>query len=318
MVSLHLIFIMVILGSNLVLPMKFLQRTPDKLVKKNDGSRLFKRQLKCLDGEYPGETHCCKNCGKGTYAASECKESSGEPTCKPCTNGVDFMDKENGYIECQICQHCESASGQETLHSCTLSQNTVCKCKDEFFCFDKLSSPDENCNQCHHCTICDNGVAEPCTSTKDTVCQSHARLHTILWPVFICFIIAAIIFSVYVYRKRKMKNEASESVGPLIDPTPPCPTHLENIELDNHLYDISGIMEYDPVLQLVMKQITLADREVIKLNNPNNAREEKYELLKKWYIEYGRQGAFKILLQNCRKVEAEKILELFKPQNVEP
>ncbi|XP_077310305.1 tumor necrosis factor receptor superfamily member 6 isoform X2 [Lithobates pipiens] len=318
MVTLRLVFILVIIQRNLVLSKKLLQDSSDKYVKeKHDLShRLFKRQVSCKEGEYFASEFCCKFCHKGTHATSDCTEPQGEPVCKECTEGVDFMDKENGYAECQRCRNCDKGAGQEQLHPCTITQNTVCKCIEGFFC------SDENCNRCQKCKPCDHEIAEECTSTKDTVCKDFSnRTHAILWPVIVVFfIVAIIIFVVLRYRKKKWKTEIPEPSVPLIPipPKPTCPPLLESIDLDSQLFEISGQMGQESVRKLVEKQLTPVDLEDIKKNNPYNAREEKCELLKKWYNHHGRQGAFKMLIQNCTNLEAEKIIDLVQKENAEP
>lgn len=308
MVTLRLVFILVIIQGKLVLSMKLLQDSSDKYMKeKHDLShRLFKRQVPCKEGEYLAGGFCCKFCHKGTHATTDCTEPNGQPVCEECTEGVDFMDKENGYPECQRCRNCDRGAGQEQLHPCTIIQNTVCKCIEGFFC------SDENCNRCQRCTRCDNEIAEECTSTKDTVCKNFSgRTHAIVWSLIGVIVSGAIIALVVVkYRSKRVKTEKPEPLESLIPipPKPPCPSHLENIDLEGQLFEISGLMGQESVQKLVTKHLTAVDREESKMNNPNNAREEKCELLKRWYNAHGRQGAFKMLIENCTKLEAEKII----------
>ncbi|XP_040178111.1 tumor necrosis factor receptor superfamily member 6 [Rana temporaria] len=311
MVTLHLVFILGILQSNLVLSMKLLQDSSDKHVKENHNlsHRLFKRQVPCKEGEYSTGEICCKFCHKGTHAASDCTEPHGQPVCEECTEGVDFMDKENGYPKCQKCQNCESGAGKEVKDPCTITQNTVCKCKKGFF---------DSKEKCNPCQSCDNGIDEECTSTNDTVCtNSSGRIHAIVWPVLAVVFGAIITF--FVLRKWRSKRGRTELPNKSLLPlTPTCPSHLENIELDSRLFEIARLMGQESVQKLVAIHLSRVDREDIKRNNPSNAREEKYQLLEKWYNAHGRQGAFKMLIENCTKLEAEKIIDLVPNQNAEP
>ncbi|CAI9607677.1 unnamed protein product [Staurois parvus] len=329
MVTRRLVFILVIIQSSLVLPMTLLQDSSDKHVKeKHDFThRLYKRQVSCNEGEYQGDKHCCKNCRKGTYAESDCAAPQGEPVCKYCTKGVDFMDEPNGYPRCEKCRDCDSGSGQEELHPCTTTQNTVCKCKKGFFCSESLSSADVNCNRCQHCSECANGIDEECTSTKDTICKNFSgRAHAIVWPILGVIVFAGITFVLLRYCRNSTREEQivksppekHKDSEPFIPPTPTCPPELENIDLDNHLFAIAGLMAQESVQKLVSKKLSPVDQEEIKINNSKNAREEKYELLKKWYSANGHRGAFKMLIENSTEGEAEKIIDLVQKGNAEP
>lgn len=69
-------------------------------------------------------------------------------------------------------------------------------------------------------------------------------------------------------------------------------------------------MAEESILNLVMNKLKIVDHENIQKDHPSDIREQKYELLKKWYNEFGRQGAFQTLLENAKKGEVEKIIDL--------
>ncbi|XP_072280995.1 tumor necrosis factor receptor superfamily member 6 [Pyxicephalus adspersus] len=330
MVSLRAFVILVIIHCHFAFSMKIFQDSSDEHVKKKDDlfHRLFKRQQSCDKGEYHGEKHCCKLCGEGTHVESECTEPHGEPACRECTEGVDFMDKINGYPECQKCRHCDPGLGQKVLQICTASQNTVCECKEGFFCSDD-SLAGQSCSQCRHCThklrLCTQNCKLQIFKNNSTT-KSNLGLHrNHLIAAILAPIVGLILISVAIYFCIRRKNEICNQLAGYNtsfnqNPVLECPPNLENISLETHLYDIASILGQKSVLKLVTKTLTAVEIEEIKTNYSNNAREEKYELLKKWYNVKGRQGALKCLIKNSTKWEAENIIEQIKitDQHAEP
>uniref|UniRef100_A0A8C5RAX5 TNFR-Cys domain-containing protein n=1 Tax=Laticauda laticaudata TaxID=8630 RepID=A0A8C5RAX5_LATLA len=54
--------------------------------------------------------------------------------CKPCTEGKDYMDKDNYITTCLRCNYCDAEHGMETEKNCTITQNVKCRCRISFFC----------------------------------------------------------------------------------------------------------------------------------------------------------------------------------------
>ncbi|KAG8435527.1 hypothetical protein GDO86_013458 [Hymenochirus boettgeri] len=135
--------------------------------------KLLKRELKCGDeDEYSAENrHCCKNCPAGQYVKNDCNLDHGIPDCAPCMEGIDYMDKPNGYTICLRCSTCDLGLGEEINVPCTVTQNTICKCNNNYFCSTNTSQASSGCKNCQQCKQCELGVAERCTQTKDTVCK---------------------------------------------------------------------------------------------------------------------------------------------------
>ncbi|CAJ0940276.1 unnamed protein product, partial [Ranitomeya imitator] len=168
--------------------------TTDKGIKKKVGNsillKLWKREILCPDGEYRAVNHCCKRCNAGTYAKSDCEQEHGDPTCNNCIEGSTYMNTKNGEHSCRKCTPCDSVL--EELSACTVTRNFVCKCKEDFFCTENKTAESDGCNHCQHCTKCEHGYAERCSSIKDAVCNLPSRAYyalIALVPVVILIVV---------------------------------------------------------------------------------------------------------------------------------
>ncbi|KAG8552378.1 hypothetical protein GDO81_004501 [Engystomops pustulosus] len=124
----------------------------ERQVERQETHKILNKQSPCPRDEYYVEQHCCKLCNEGTYAKADCDVNHGNPECKGCTEGVSYMDKKNGYHECLNCLICDDVLGQNLTEACTVFKNTVCKCKENYFCADTETSPSDGCTKCQECT----------------------------------------------------------------------------------------------------------------------------------------------------------------------
>ncbi|KAE8589948.1 hypothetical protein XENTR_v10017871 [Xenopus tropicalis] len=258
--------------------------------------RFFKRELKCEDGEYPGNQYCCKNCPAGTYVENDCQENHQKPNCQPCTDGKDYMDKPNGYHQCLLCKRCDPEQGEDVHSPCTVFRNTVCKCKVNFFCGTNSTQDPRSCDHCQPCTQCEKGVAESCTETRDTVCNKGSRYR---WGLLAALILVAVGAGLLCVRCRQKPRPIYQppTLTPLVKP---YPSHLEDIDLETPLQDLADIMLHDDVVKCV-RRMGLSNPTIDDIKNTNGqGREGRYQLLRSWYVQYGQMGALRHLIETLR------------------
>ncbi|XP_034286232.2 tumor necrosis factor receptor superfamily member 6 [Pantherophis guttatus] len=121
----------------------------------------------CPRGQYEINRVCCDLCKPGSVVKLLDCRSNPKTNCKPCTEGKDYMDKDNYKTKCLRCSYCDAVHGMEPEKNCTITQNVKCRCMMGFFC--------NSTKPCRHCEICDpckNGiVVKECTPTQNTVCR---------------------------------------------------------------------------------------------------------------------------------------------------
>ncbi|XP_041426786.1 tumor necrosis factor receptor superfamily member 6 isoform X2 [Xenopus laevis] len=264
--------------------------------------KVFRRDSKCPEGEYPGNKFCCMNCAVGTRVENDCQEEHEKPTCIPCTDGKDYMDKANGYHECLLCRLCDQEHGEEVNFPCTVSRNTVCKCRASYFCRTNSSQDPRSCDHCQQCTQCENGVAERCTETTDAVCKGYRYY----WALLILLpLIVLAVCAVFKFVKCMSNTSVRYQPPPLSEPpTPPLepyPSYLKDIDLEPYLQDLAGEMFYEQMVQCV-RRMCLGDPTIDDIkNNHGQGSEGKYQLLRSWYTQHGQQGAFQKLIESLRE-----------------
>ncbi|XP_077115042.1 tumor necrosis factor receptor superfamily member 6 isoform X2 [Ranitomeya variabilis] len=275
--------------------------TTDKGIKKNSIlHKLWKREILCPDGEYRAVNHCCKHCNAGTYAKSDCEQEHGDPTCNNCIEGSTYMNTKNGEHSCRKCTPCDSVL--EELSACTVTRDFVCKCKEDFFCTENITDEPNGCTQCQHCTKCEHGYAERCSSIKDAVCNLPSRAH---YAVIIALVpIVILILVIYcVCRKRSFI----------------FPEELKDIDLTNLLRDFAQNMKFTVVRNVVHKLgITETQIETIKRNDQHDNEEQKFQLLRTWYEGHGKMGAFQELIEklqeDSKQQTVEKLIDIAREQ----
>ncbi|XP_069609602.1 tumor necrosis factor receptor superfamily member 6 isoform X2 [Ranitomeya imitator] len=291
--------------------------TTDKGIKKKVGNsillKLWKREILCPDGEYRAVNHCCKRCNAGTYAKSDCEQEHGDPTCNNCIEGSTYMNTKNGEHSCRKCTPCDSVL--EELSACTVTRNFVCKCKEDFFCTENKTAESDGCNHCQHCTKCEHGYAERCSSIKDAVCNLPSRAYYAL--IALVPVVILIVVTYCFCRKRCNPNTANYL--PARKKSFIFPKELKDIDLTNLLPDFAEKMDYTVVRNVVHKLgITETQIESIKLNYPNDHEEQKFRLLRTWYEKHGKKGAFQELIEKLleasRKRTVEKLIDIARKQ----
>ncbi|OCT71391.1 tumor necrosis factor receptor superfamily member 6 [Xenopus laevis] len=253
--------------------------------------KVFKRQSKCLDWQYPGNQFCCGKCPAGTRVENDCQKEHENSTCIPCTEGKDYMDQLNGYNQCLRCKPCDQE--QEVDSPCTVFHDTVCKCKANYFCSSNTSQDPRICDHCLPCTQCGNGIAEKCTATKDTVCKgsrSHWAALGALIPLVVCAVVCV-----------RCRQKTRIIVPPRAPQAEPYPSYLKDIDLEPHLQDLAGKMLYEQMVQCVRKMdLTEPVIDDIK-NSHGKGFEGKYQLLRSWYTYHGQTGAFQQLIETLQE-----------------
>ncbi|CAH2322139.1 tumor necrosis factor receptor superfamily member 6 isoform X1 [Pelobates cultripes] len=157
-----------------------------------------KREQDCGPGKYSIEERCCVNCAAGEFVEHYCNEENGKSTCKPCVEGKEYMAQPSGYTECIRCTTCDAGHGQTESSPCTVTQNTKCKCQENFFC---NKTQHMSCTKCLPCTKCEHGDAEACTQEKDTICKDN-RSHIAIAVVGCIIGVIIILTCVYLWKDR--------------------------------------------------------------------------------------------------------------------
>uniref|UniRef100_A0A3B3RLU2 Tumor necrosis factor receptor superfamily, member a n=1 Tax=Paramormyrops kingsleyae TaxID=1676925 RepID=A0A3B3RLU2_9TELE len=123
-------------------------------------------QILCKENqEYLHDNFCCKNCEAGTHVEKPCTQESEKGTCAPCEPST-YTEHSNGMLRCLPCTSCRN--DQQTVASCTRTQDTRCHCRPSTFCV-----PEQACEVCKKCSRCkpDEEKVQNCTSTSNTVCR---------------------------------------------------------------------------------------------------------------------------------------------------
>ncbi|XP_064140781.1 tumor necrosis factor receptor superfamily member 1A isoform X1 [Loxodonta africana] len=132
-----------------------------------------KRDNLCPKGKYnhpKNSSICCTKCHKGTYRHSDCPGPGLDTDCRECEIGT-FTALENHVAQCFSCSTCRKEMDQVELSPCTVSEDTVCGCREnQYRRYQSLSL-----FQCLNCSLCPNGTVRiPCKEKQDTVCTCHA------------------------------------------------------------------------------------------------------------------------------------------------
>ncbi|XP_059572837.1 tumor necrosis factor receptor superfamily member 14 isoform X1 [Alligator mississippiensis] len=122
----------------------------------------------CSPGEYAVHGECCPMCSPGQRVQKHCNNFS-STSCIPCV-GNTYTDHPNGLEECRRCKFCDEELKLIIKEKCVYTRNTVCGCREGYFCRD---FHDEDCEMCQKRTICPPGfrVSSPGTVTSDHVCE---------------------------------------------------------------------------------------------------------------------------------------------------
>ncbi|KAM3924133.1 tumor necrosis factor receptor superfamily member 6-like [Leptodactylus fuscus] len=150
----------------------------------------------------------CQRCPAGTYVLQHCTTPDSRSDCTPCSPGYSYSEHLTGLDECLQCTVCRP--DEEEVTPCTVTKNTVCKCKKGTFC--PLDGPCEICQKCT--TSCPPDLVElkPCNATADMQCgpQDNASIDitAILVPVFIIFLFLVAAFCLWYFCCKKNRKQS--------------------------------------------------------------------------------------------------------------
>ncbi|XP_052386338.1 tumor necrosis factor receptor superfamily member 6 [Carassius gibelio] len=264
-----------------------------------EGRSLRTRRSDCEYGTYPHEGRECCLCPRGKRVLKDCTDTN-ETDCELCEHGT-YMDHLNSENECWPCKVCDSNANMEEQDKCSLYSNTVCKCKNSFYC--EKGSP---CKICYQCDTCEKyGVKKSCTETNNTVChdakepENHQGA-TVAGLVLLLIVVAGVILVVLWLRR----NKKYCFKGRPIDLKPPT---LEDLDLDPHLLDIVDVLDWKTVKHIARHSgMRKAEMEEHELNNKNDVKEQKYALLHAWYERQGLCGAYPALINTLYEMKQRK------------
>uniref|UniRef100_A0A3P8TV84 Nerve growth factor receptor b n=1 Tax=Amphiprion percula TaxID=161767 RepID=A0A3P8TV84_AMPPE len=157
----------------------------------------------CPSDNYTTSGECCRQCQPGEGVVRPCGAT--QTVCAPCLDSETFSETFSHTERCQPCTQCTGLYRMET--PCTDSNDAICVCNYGYY-LNKISQLCEPCTKCPEgqgmllscesdhdttcedctgdtysdqessrepcipCNTCDEGeVLEPCSSTRDTVCQ---------------------------------------------------------------------------------------------------------------------------------------------------
>ncbi|CAL8361532.1 unnamed protein product [Boreogadus saida] len=277
--------------------------------------RRIRRQINaCQDGNYTVNGKTCCLCAAGQLLTKECEVNPEDRDCEFCEPGRTYNSKPNSETFCEQCTSCTQPNANlEVKEECTTAKDTVCRCKQGYFC---LSEPCISCNPCNKCE--ELGVKNSCTGTRDTVCKEKSEVHAAILPVAIFFglvLAAAVVFAVAAWKKKwfcfKTSNVGFEGTDG---------TYVENSSLA--LLDQDGNFSklIPEIANLVgwhdMKNIAMADGfnrttlDNIQQNNPAHAEEQTISLLMDWEQKHGREAARRLMEGLLKKNKNAKAQEL--------
>ncbi|XP_007644633.1 tumor necrosis factor receptor superfamily member 6 isoform X2 [Cricetulus griseus] len=268
------------------------------------GRNVRETETSCPKGLYLGGKFCCQPCQPGERKHLDCTVSGGKPSCLPCTEGKEYMDKEHYSDKCRRCALCDEGHGLEVETNCTLTQNTKCRCKHNFYCNASV------CEHCDPCTVCEHGTLEECTRTSNTKCKQESSRHHFLW----LFIIPVwVIVFVLIYKKYWKRRPNDPESG--ISNSENMPMISSDVDLSKYILAIAELMELDKVKKFVRKNgISETKIDEIKNDYFQNTAEQKIQMLQWWYQSHGKKDAYHTLIKSLKKINccalAERIQDI--------
>ncbi|NP_001187122.1 Fas cell surface death receptor precursor [Ictalurus punctatus] len=279
---------------------------------RRDGTRRRRRETCADDGLYSSSSglQCCR-CPIGHHLVRDCTSNGTAPECDACERGS-YLDHANALSKCEPCKTCGVNDNMIEEKRCTPASNAMCRCMDGYYC-DKGAE----CKVCYPCSTCEFGIKVPCNLTSDAQCHEQGPNTTtasIIIPILIiAFIIIIIIIAAVVYLWKK-KLFCFKPPEPLKTPEPL--DLLIDKDLGEFLPKISEILGVRVILQVVRQQRLLSEGVIdnITVENPHDASERAYHLLKAWYEKHGKTGAYRTLRENLiaigKRSKADEVREL--------
>ncbi|KAM9617913.1 tumor necrosis factor receptor superfamily member 6 isoform 2-T2 [Trichechus inunguis] len=266
---------------------------------------ITKKDAGCRKGLYLAspnhEQHlCCQPCPAGTRKTADCSVNEGNPNCTHCEEGQEYTETENYLDYCRRCRFCDEGHGLEVEKHCTRTQNTKCRCKEDFFC------SSSSCDHCAPCITCEHGIIEKCTQTSNTKCKEKDSKSNLLWLLCLLLLpVAAIICGLWIYRKHNR-----ETTG-YFKPTVSTFFYFSDVDLSKYITYIAEQMTINQVKEFVRRNgINEAKVDEIKNNHPQDTAEQKVQLLRNWYQFHGKKGAYDTLIKSVQKRIAENIQDM--------
>ncbi|KAB5561904.1 hypothetical protein PHYPO_G00011870 [Pangasianodon hypophthalmus] len=269
----------------------------------------------CPEGLYTtsNRLECCL-CPRGFRLMNDCISPRTPPQkCEVCDPGT-YLDHPNSEQKCERCKTCDNFANMVEGQRCTPSSNTVCVCKDDHYC-DK----GDECKVCYPCSTCEFGIKVPCNLTSDTQCNEKApeesKITTaiaITVPI-IALIAVTLIVVFFLWKRKRLCFKSDEKFE-----NPESLELLGDTDLERFLPRISEILGFKVVRNVVRRQGMLSQTIIDNVmdENPRDANERAYQLLKAWYEKHGMKGAYKALTENLIAInmrsKAEEVHELIK------
>ncbi|XP_042199691.1 tumor necrosis factor receptor superfamily member 14-like [Callorhinchus milii] len=123
----------------------------------------------CGPGEYLILGLCCPTCPVGSRVSKHCTAET-NTGCRACTHG-EYIDHPSGLEKCLKCESCDSGMGLLDAQQCTYFQNSICHCKEGYFCVERKWRGCETCRK-HSLGPVGEGVKKKGTIWEDYVYET--------------------------------------------------------------------------------------------------------------------------------------------------
>ncbi|XP_041116236.1 tumor necrosis factor receptor superfamily member 6-like [Polyodon spathula] len=227
-----------------------------------------------------------------------------EPTCEQCPLGT-YTSYPNYLTDCEACKICDEENGFVEELPCKMTSNRKCRCLKGFYCDAKT-----DCFHCTPCQKCGNSEIEEkeCTQTNNTVCKPTAKSGSSWWLFLIILpIMAIIIGSVYCWITKKLcfgkkyKLDIDENITCTTTEANPL---LPDIDLQPHLYFIADTVGFSETRKFLLTNgFSKGEVENIVGNNPNNVRDQTFELWAEWLQQHGIPNAYSTLIKTLQEMK---------------
>ncbi|XP_006880461.1 PREDICTED: tumor necrosis factor receptor superfamily member 6 [Elephantulus edwardii] len=211
-----------------------------------------------------------------------------------CREGQHLAD--SSLLCCQLCP-----AGRWKSRDCEVSEGApVCELCEEG---KEYTENDNYLNRCFKCKYCDEvhglEVAKNCTRTQNTQCRCKANFFCINSLCDQC----------------EPCSTCEHGIIEKCTPTSNAKCKEKDIDLSEYITYIAYRMTMNEVKEFVRKNGTEeAKIDEIKSNYPQDAAEQKVQMLRTWYQQHGKKGAYRTLITGLKKANlcahAEKLQEL--------
>lgn len=280
-----------------------------------EGSPRRTRRGVCELGTYRHEGNTCCLCPTGYQVLNHCTETN-ITYCERCKDGT-YLDHPNSEHQCQPCKVCDSNANMETKERCSPFHNTVCWCKENYYC-----KNGDLCKICNPCDMCEElGVKQECTKSNNTVCNEPKELThrqststgTIVAVVVSLILLAGVGVVVFWITRKLYLND--KQIPYLI--TRKEDPHLKDLDLNPHLSEIADVLGWKTMKRVAQRSgMSKTDIEEQELNHHNDVKEQTFGLMQAWSERQGLHGAYPALIKTLHHMnerrtadEIQKIIE---------